>query len=252
MTSQLRSVFQGASVEPLEPPRITLRGRNLLKVTCTVCFYQAASSILVLSPSFQSVEVRSVDQALARHFIHSGRRITTASAIQRHHPYIPSSVHQHVFPLYHPHSLDIVIFWDIPSQERSGHILLSGLILGAGHAPLAEVISEAENMKVKRSMYAETTRQRAEILQSARTCEWNAEMNPINVSVESGTTVEHDFTKGCASPLPMVSHHVDDRNPFSRPCRVPVTFTLRNHSLTNPARFRLKLSSSAADSLPSM
>ncbi len=197
-------------------------------------------------------ESRSVNDSATHHFIHNGRRISTANAVKRHHPHIPPPVHRHLFPLYHPHSLDIVVFWEIPSQGRSGHILLPGLSLGAGHAHLTEVTAEAENMKLKRSMYAETARERLEILKAARNGEWNTEMNPVDVAGEAGSLVQHDFTKGYATQTPSASsHHIDSSTSCcSRPCRVPVTFTLRNHSLTNPVRFRLKLTSSALDHPP--
>ena len=177
------------------------------------------------------------------HFIHHGRRISVSNSTTRHHSLIPLPTHQYVFPLYHPHSLDVIIFWKIPAQGRSGHILLPSLSLGAGHASLTEVISEAENTKMKRSMYAETTRQRLEILESVRSCEWNAEMNPVEVSVRDGVSVMHDFSKGYVPPSG-ASCQILTLLP-SRPCRVPVTFTLRNHSLTNPVRFVLKLTSNA-------
>lgn len=95
--------------------------------------------------------------------------------------------------------MDIVIFWEIPAQGRSGHLLITGLILGATHGPLMEVIEEAENAKVKRSMYAETRRERAEILEAVRNSEWNAEMDPLSVVPRDGLVVEHDFSTGYAA-----------------------------------------------------
>lgn len=55
---------------------------------------------------------------------------------------------------------------------------------------------EAEGMKVTRSMYAETARERAEVLEGVRACEWNVEMDPVVVSLEDGRVVEHDFARG--------------------------------------------------------
>lgn len=117
-------------------------------------------------------------------------------ALATEHEYIPSQLHPTIFPLYHPHSVDILIFWDVPSQDRSGHTILSGLKLGATHAPLRELIEEAESAKVKRSMYAETHRQRQQILAALKECEWNADMDPLEISVENGVTVEHEFSNG--------------------------------------------------------
>ena len=87
------------------------------------------------------------------------------------------------------------MFWEIPSEQRTGFILLSGLNLGAGHAALQEAIENVESAKVKRSMYAETQREKMEILQLIRDSEWNAEMNPLVATIQG--VVEHDFSRGC-------------------------------------------------------
>ena len=54
-------------------------------------------------------------------------------------------------------------------------------------------------MKVKRSMYAETHREREAILESVKNCEWNHEGDPIAVFVKDGSVVQHDFRQGCVS-----------------------------------------------------
>jgi trafficking protein particle complex subunit 8 len=59
------------------------------------------------------------------------------------------------------------------------------------------VIDEAEGSKVKRMMYAETQREKMEILEAIRASEWNVEMNPLVVAVQDGVRVEHDLSKGC-------------------------------------------------------
>ncbi|TFK56961.1 hypothetical protein OE88DRAFT_1715773 [Heliocybe sulcata] len=164
---------------------------------------------------------RSVQDPSTHHFVHSSRRNFAARATAAQHPYIPASSHPYVFPLYSPATLDVVIFWEIPSQQRYGHISVSGLLLGAGHAALTEVIEEAESEKVKRSMYAETHRERQQVLEAIRASEWNAEMNPVVVRVEDGQQLQHDFAKGGYL--------------------TPVTFVLRNYSVTHPARFVLRL-----------
>ncbi|OBZ79321.1 hypothetical protein A0H81_00967 [Grifola frondosa] len=170
----------------------------------------------------------SVHTPAIRHFIHSGRRNLTARSTTLAHPDIPPHLHRSIFPLYNPSSVDVLVFWELPTQGRSGHILISGLTLGAHHAALKEVVEAAENAKVKRSMYAETRRERAAILEAVRDCEWNAEMDPVGIAVQGDVTIEHDFSKG--------------------PCHAPVIFTLRNYSLTHPSRIVLKLSANLPDS----
>ncbi|OCH95835.1 hypothetical protein OBBRIDRAFT_767184 [Obba rivulosa] len=200
VSRKLASVLQGEKVDPSEPP--------LIDILCN--HYTTDESIhSILAPAI-------------RHFIHSNRRIHVAHSTAAAHPHIPANTHRSIFPLYHPSSVDILVFWESPAQDRSGFVLLPGIMLGAGHAPLQEIINTAENTKAKRSMYAETHRERHEILQAVKNCEWNAEMDPVVVAVQDGAEVAHDFTKG--------------------PCHAPVAFTLRNLSLTNPCRVTLRLS----------
>lgn len=137
-----------------------------------------------------------MQDSATRHFIHSGRRNSVSRSVSSSHPYIPSHSYPSIFPLYNPTSVDIVVFWEIPSQERSGHILVSGVTLGAGHAALQDIIAEAEEAKVKRSMYAETQREKMDILQAIKDSEWNSEMNPIVLALQEPDTLEHDFSKG--------------------------------------------------------
>ncbi|EMD42167.1 hypothetical protein CERSUDRAFT_90771 [Gelatoporia subvermispora B] len=200
VTQKLRGVLHGEKVDSSEPPPLDV-----------LCKHHTAEQ-----------SVRSALEPSTSYFIHSSRRTHVAHSTAASHPYIPANTHQHIFPLYHPSAVDIVVFWESATQDRSGLILLPGVTLGASHAPLQEIIEEAENTKVKRSMYAETQRERLDILQAVRDCQWNAEMDPVVVAVQDGAELAHDFTKG--------------------PCHAPVIFTLRNVSLTNPCRVVLRLS----------
>ncbi|KAG2075048.1 hypothetical protein BDR04DRAFT_1006461 [Suillus decipiens] len=155
------------------------------------------------------------------HFIMNARRIAVSRSLAQSHPRIPTSSHPSIFPLYNPLSVDFVVFWKIPSEQRSGHIFVSEITLGASHAALREVLEGVESAKVKRSMYAETQREKVEMLQAIRDSEWNAEMNPIVVTVKDGLVIEHDFSQGV--------------------CMAPMEFTIRNHSLSHPSRFVLRL-----------
>lgn len=89
----------------------------------------------------------------------------------------------------------MLVFWEIPAENRSGNILISGLILGATHSPLRDIIRSAENSKITRSMYAETQRKKEEILEDIRNSEWNMEMNPLHVIIHTND-VSHDFATG--------------------------------------------------------
>lgn len=130
------------------------------------------------------------------HFVTNARRITVSRMLAQSHSRIPASSYSSIFPLYNPLSVDFVIFWEIPSEQRSGHILVSDIALGARHAALREAIEEVESAGVKRIMYAETQREKTETLQAIRDSEWNMEMNPIVVNVKDGLVIEHDFSQG--------------------------------------------------------
>ncbi|KAI0639808.1 ER-golgi trafficking TRAPP I complex 85 kDa subunit-domain-containing protein [Trametes polyzona] len=210
---KLKAVLQEDPVDPSEPPALDL--------TCTHV------APVRRNASYLDTNIVPLHTPATRHFIHCGRRTMTAQATAASHPDIPARLHRSIFPLYNPSTVDIVLFWELPAQKRAGHILLQGPTLGAGHAALREIVRGAQNMKVKRSMYAETVRERAAILEAVQACEWNREDDPVAVFVHDGTVVEHDFRQGRVLP-----------------CHVPVAFTFRNLSLTHPARVTLKLAES--------
>jgi len=130
------------------------------------------------------------------YFVRQNKRKLVRESLLRTYPSISSASHQTVFPLYNPASLDALVFWEMPSQERSGHVLVSGLTLGAEHGDLGGIIEEAESAKVKRSMYAETQKEKMEIMRSVRGGEWNVNSNPVVVSVRCELVVDHDFGSG--------------------------------------------------------
>jgi trafficking protein particle complex subunit 8 len=127
--------------------------------------------------------------------LHQGRRNIIARELMTRHPHIALNLHPYIFPLYHPHSLDVLLFWDIPSNGRSGHVLISGATIGAEHGTLHNVIREAQETKVKRSIYAETQMERASILEAIRTSEWNAEMNPVLLTTIKPDVIHHNFSE---------------------------------------------------------
>ncbi|KAF5317627.1 hypothetical protein D9611_015053 [Ephemerocybe angulata] len=137
-------------------------------------------------------------------------------------PYTSPVASTHL-PLYNPASVDVAVFWEIPSQGRQGYTTIYGTRIGAAHAPLNDIIDKSENTKVKRSMYAETQREKLELVEGIRNSEWNAEMDPISVSVEDVSEIDHDFSKG--------------------PLHVPLKFMVRNHSPLFDTQVTLRLRS---------
>ncbi|KAH7885908.1 ER-golgi trafficking TRAPP I complex 85 kDa subunit-domain-containing protein, partial [Phlebopus sp. FC_14] len=206
VSKKLGDVLNGRHIEPADPPPMDL-----------ICNHVTHNDYCF-----------SMCDPIISHLVQCERRNVVSGSISYSHPHIPSSSHPHIFPLYHPLSVDILVFWEIPGEQRRGFTLLSNLTLGASHAALRETIAEAEGGKMKRRLYAETHRERKDILQAIRNSQWNAEVNPLTVTMQDGLIVEHDFTRGA--------------------CFVPVTFQLRNHSLTHSSRFMIKLDPSGSSS----
>ncbi|KAL4266576.1 ER-golgi trafficking TRAPP I complex 85 kDa subunit-domain-containing protein [Pleurotus pulmonarius] len=238
------------SVSPLQSANITLQAKpwaNSSGVRDTYEFVsQRLAEVLLgrtLSPSTpppidllcshvnEKAPVSVKDDASTMHFIHSGRRKAVSRSIASSFPHILSQSHSSIFPLYDPAAVDFLVFWKIESQDRAGHIYVPGATLGAGHASLKEIIETAESAKATRSMYAETRREKQELLDSIRQSSWNAEMDPLVVTLPENVAPEHDFS--------------------SSPYSAPVTFTIRNYSLSRTSRYVLKLvsDSSKFDSL---
>ncbi|KDQ63410.1 hypothetical protein JAAARDRAFT_169218 [Jaapia argillacea MUCL 33604] len=199
VSQKLSDVLHGREVDQSLPPSLEVSCNHIAK----------------------NSQPRSIHHPSILPFIRCGRRNLVARHIACNHPHIPVSTHPYIFPLYNPSALDFLFFWEIPSQRRSGHVLVSGITLGVGHSALKEIIEDAETAKIKRSMYAETRREKLELLEAVRASEWNAEMNPVVVTISEGETLEHDFCEG--------------------PCSTTVSFTLRNYSHTNTARVVLRL-----------
>lgn len=181
--------------------------------------------------------------------LHQGRRNSVARELVVRHPYVAPALHPYIFPLYHPHSLDVLIFWDIPSSGKSGHVLVSGAIVGAGHGALNAVIQEVQELKVKRSMFAETEREKSSVLEAIRASEWNAEMNPVSLTTIEPGVIHHDFSERFVSVNTCAFESVSPCLLY-RSCQIPVTFMLRNFSMTHPSKYTLKLASGTTTNDP--
>ncbi|KAF8167761.1 ER-golgi trafficking TRAPP I complex 85 kDa subunit-domain-containing protein [Crassisporium funariophilum] len=206
VSRKLSDILQGKEPDTSAPPPIDVQCSHISKAS----------------------KRRSMQGAAIMNFIHTGRRAFASRTITQVHPYISPPSHPSIFPLYNPSSVDFILFWEVPAQNRSGHVNVHGITLGAGHAALDGIIEEAESAKFKRSMYTETQRENLEVLDAIRGSEWNVEMNPVVLSMQDMGTEVHDFAQG--------------------PCPISLDVLLRNHSLTHPARYTLNLKSKSASS----
>ncbi|EFI28666.1 hypothetical protein CC1G_13692 [Coprinopsis cinerea okayama7 len=210
LTQKLGDVLSGNPISSSEPPELDL-----------FC------SHIIQEPS-QRYSIHTSDLWC---LIEAERRQHVAEIERQQHPHIPEDSHPNIFPLYSPTSVDLAIFWEMPAQKRKGHVMVFGINLGATHGALNEIIANAENAKVKRSMYAETVREKAELLEGIRTSQWNVDVDPTVATVE-GNEISHDFGKG--------------------PCHVPVSIVLRNHSPLYDARVTLKLRPGSQPTAPDL
>ena len=189
MIGKLTHILKEQPADESLPPPITILCNYLNEVCKLTVPVAYKADVYAKVPSY-SIKARSTMSLL-----HQGRRNIITRQLAAQHLYIGPAIHPYIFPLYHPHSLDIILFWDVPSDGRSGHILVSGAILGAEHGALNAAIQETEEMKVKRSMYAETQRERSSVLEAIRASEWNAEMNPVSLVTIEPDIVRHNFSE---------------------------------------------------------
>ncbi|KAK4704695.1 trafficking protein particle complex subunit 8, partial [Phenoliferia sp. Uapishka_3] len=108
-------------------------------------------------------------------------------------PTLDSNLHRHLFSLFNSRSIDLLVFWTIPSTGASGHHHLSDIPLGAGTNHLKEVLETAE-LKAG-GLYAESQRERSTLLAGLRKSELGVDENPIAVLVDVPELVEHAFDK---------------------------------------------------------
>ena len=246
MVGKLTHILKGQPTDESLPPPITILCNYLNEVCELTALVVYKADAYAKAPSY-SIQARSMMSLL-----HQGRRNIIIQQLAAQHLYIATTIRPYIFPLYHPHSLDIILSWDVPSDGRSGHIIVSGTILGAEHGVLNAAIQEAEEMKVKRSMYAETQRERSNVLEAIRASEWNVEMNPVSLVTIEPDIVRHNFSE---LSVPTV-HPFYDFSTFiyltliNRSCHVPVTLVLRNFSMTHPSRYTLKMASEVTPNDP--
>jgi len=188
---KIGAVLRGEEIDPSEPPPLEVSCTHFSGVSCrSIC---VISSLTDISQPNQTLTFDSEDIS---YLVRQNKRRLVRRSLSRTYPTIPSASYHTVFPLYNPAALDVLVFWEMPSLERRGHVLVSGLTLGAEHGDLGGIIEEAESAKVKRSMYAETQREKVEVMRAVRGGEWNVNSNPVVVSVKCELVVDHDFEAG--------------------------------------------------------
>lgn len=109
-------------------------------------------------------------------------------------PTVAPSLHRHLFPAFESRSIDLLVFWTVPSTGARGHHHLTGIPLGASTNRLRDVLDKAE-LKAG-GLYAESQRERTALLAGLRRSELGTDEDPARVSVAVNEFVTHDFATG--------------------------------------------------------
>ncbi|KAG8734014.1 hypothetical protein FRC11_013500 [Ceratobasidium sp. 423] len=207
-TRQLRNVLEGVPSEPREtPPNVQVSWGH------------------VGSPQ----QVVQFDVVLARHFLLASRRAHVLKQLRTQLPLIPSNRAENLIPLFGAHDLDIILEYN--SGDIQGFLFAHGLHVGGLHGGLADEqdlddiqgLSSTGGKKKKkgRSMYAETEREREMLASQIRGSMWNASQPCISVHI-CGPGTEIVMQEGKTSTI-------------------PVTFILRNFSISRAVKCMLDL-----------
>ncbi|SCZ90825.1 BZ3500_MvSof-1268-A1-R1_Chr1-3g02288 [Microbotryum saponariae] len=208
---QLNLLLQGRDVDKASPGDVTLHHASVFASSLSSSTINTTSSSLlpsllrthtVLRHDSLSTQFRTIDRAL----------------------------HPHLFPLFNPRSLDLVIFWSSPSLDLQGHHHLADIPFGAGSNVLKSVLETAE-LKAG-GLYAESQRERTALLGALRRSEMGVQENAVSVMLQVDENLVHDFGKG--------------------PCTVPVTYQIRNLSPSQAFDYTLILAPSETRSTTSL
>jgi hypothetical protein len=202
--NKLRRLLFGSDVSPTLPSSV-----NLAISSTSTSLSDCTSSLFAL---LQALNRQSRLLSLAQTF-----------------PLIPSALYPRIFTLYEPRSLDLLVSWRIPAQNRHGQSVLSTMLGPSESIFLGLDGGEGGpgGQAVIRSMFEETETAREALVTSVMASSLAVEQNPVRITVECPSTHQHDFNSGYVSvvlrlyiPLPAVP------DPFNQ------------LSITGQARFR--------------
>ncbi|KAK0546623.1 hypothetical protein OC845_004521 [Tilletia horrida] len=180
------------------------------------------------SVNLQQVQLHSQTQVNQSVFLPAVRREWRLQSLASNFPAIGVVQRQRVFPLYDVDELDLIIHWEQDDQlhgtTRRGHIPLFGIRLGPLRNRLDNLVDGGKNI---RSLYAETAKEQAAVLNNILDSPLGKTDNPLLLRVFSESDFRHDFTTG--------------------PARIPVNFSVRNMSNRQRAGYTLSLLHSEAD-----
>lgn len=123
-------------------------------------------------------------------------RVNARQRTLSEYPHIPATTLPSIFPAIHPHAVQVLVLWEGPLEQRRGFILSDPILLGALHGGLSDIVEDVDDGKLNMGIYAETQREKRQFLHAVRSSFWNAEMDPVDLSVRSPGHTDHDFNQG--------------------------------------------------------
>lgn len=161
------------------------------------------------------------DVALTRHFVLASRRAHVLGQLRSQLGLVPSGRAANLVPLFGAHDLDVILEYTSNFTGDRGLLFAHGLQVGGAHGGLSDEENETKKKKKGRSMYAETEREREMLATQIRASHWNASGPCVSVDV-CGSGAETVVQEGKTGTI-------------------PVTFTLRNFSLSRVVQCVLDL-----------
>ncbi|KAE8270957.1 hypothetical protein A4X09_0g1379 [Tilletia walkeri] len=182
------------------------------------------------SVHIQQLQIHSSEAIAQSPFLGAVRKAWRLHTLSSEFSAVSELDRRRVFPLFDVSELDLIIHWeqsksdDPSSPRRYGSIPLFGIRLGPLRNRLETLTDGGKNI---RSLYAETAKEQAAVLNNLLTSSLGVTENPVMITLLAEGIVAHDFERGAA--------------------RVPVSFKLRNLSDRQRASFRLTLLQSEED-----
>ncbi|CED84527.1 Protein with predicted involvement in meiosis (GSG1) [Phaffia rhodozyma] len=176
---------------------------------------------LLQSPSIPTSLIDTTNSDLLP-LILSHLRHSKLQSLVSQYPLIPSTNLHAIFPLFGPSDVSMLVFWEISSQNRAGHVVVPISSVGPSESIFLRSEDKEDGARVVRSMFEATDNAKRALMDCVLSGPLGIEDDPVVVAIE----VDSEFA----------------RHPFSQgPCRIPVNIQIHNTSINLATRVMLKL-----------
>lgn len=114
------------------------------------------STSLYLSTLNANADSRSSSSPLTLPLLLAIKTKRKLAALSQAYPLITQSDARHIFPLFEPRDLDIVVHWKMPAEGRSGALILPTAVIGPHESIFLGLDDEEAGGRVIRSMFEAT------------------------------------------------------------------------------------------------